>query len=258
MTEKRGNDEKASAGGSGTQDAWSAEVDQIDGPTATPADTEPRDAQEEAAEPSEASGASAADARAAAEARAEAARLEAAAAEEAAARAATRAEEARRAAWERDVERARAEGRDPLSMVAGEARRLLDSLQDRAAREIGRGLLWGTRKSIGQMLGGGAKPERERDVWEDAVSDHHEDGYICRACPVCRVIAAQREAGRASTSAGADIADHLVAAGGELVTALREAVDALARPTPARRPREDRPGQADRDDHGDVEHIDLG
>ncbi|RBQ20246.1 hypothetical protein DP939_10580 [Spongiactinospora rosea] len=168
-----------------------------------------------------------------------------------------RAEAARRAAWEREVERARAEGRDPLTVVAGEARRLLDSLQDRAAREIGRGLLWGTRKGIGrgigQVFGGGRGGRRdERDVWQEAISEH-EDGYICRSCPVCRVIAARREAGQ-STSAGVgtDIADHLVAAGGELVTALREAVDALARPAPPRRPRDDRDAPGDRGEHNDL------
>ncbi|WP_146607267.1 hypothetical protein [Spongiactinospora gelatinilytica] len=211
MTENRDID-----GGRGAEDPWSAVVDQVGdaADAAEPGAPEPRDAG--SAEWDE------------------------------------RAEAARRAAWEREVERARAEGRDPLTVVAREARRLLDSLQDRAAREIGRGLLWGTRKGIGQVFGGGGGGQRgERDVWEEAIYAH-EDGYICRSCPVCRVIAARREAGQnTSAGVGTDIADHLVAAGGELVTALREAVDALARPAPPRRPRDDRDDPGDRGEHND-------
>ncbi|GLW10525.1 hypothetical protein Misp01_56530 [Microtetraspora sp. NBRC 13810] len=130
--------------------------------------------------------------------------------------------------------------RDPVASVADEAMRLFGAVQDRAAREIGRGLLKGTAAGLGQALGGGGR--KERDVWEEAVSAHDEDEYICRACPVCRAIAAQRESGTGVT-------DHLAAAGGELFAAFRQAVDVIARPSEPRRPREDPP---------DVEHIDLG
>lgn len=123
-------------------------------------------------------------------------------------------------------------GDDPLGSVAEEAMKLFEAVRERAVREVGRGLLKGTADGFGRALGGG------RDVWQEAVADHDE--YICRACPICRVIAAQRES-------GASVADHLAAAGGELFAALRQAVDALTRPP--RRPREDRP---------EAEHIDLG
>jgi hypothetical protein len=43
------------------------------------------------------------------------------------------------------------------------------------------------------------------------------------------------------------VTDHLLAAGGELVTAFRQMVDALQRPAAPKRPEEPR-----------VEHIDLG
>jgi hypothetical protein len=154
-----------------------------------------------------------------------------------------------RAEWERARERAqerggeRGQARDPLGSVADEAGKLFDALQSRAAREVRRGLIKSTTAGLGQAFGGGGGGGRkERDVWEEAVTDHDDDGYICRACPVCRVMAARRES-------GADVTDHLMAAGGELFAAFRQAVDAVTRPAPPRRPRDDRP---------DVEHIDLG
>ncbi|SDI01243.1 DUF5304 family protein [Nonomuraea jiangxiensis] len=122
--------------------------------------------------------------------------------------------------------------RDPIGTVADEARKLFESIQGRATRQVGKSVL-------NSFTGGG---RRERDVWEEAVSEPHDE-YICRACPVCRAIAAQRES-------GSDVTGHLVAAGGELFAAFRGALDALSRPAP-RGPRE-------RDRRGDVEHIDLG
>jgi hypothetical protein len=126
--------------------------------------------------------------------------------------------------------------RDPIGTVADEARKLFDSIQGRATRQVG--------KSVFNSFTGGGR--RERDVWEEAVSEPHDE-YICRACPVCRAIAAQRES-------GSDVTGHLVAAGGELFAAVRGAFDALSRPAP-RRPHDDR----DRGGrHDNVEHIDLG
>ncbi|MEV0615963.1 DUF5304 family protein [Nonomuraea sp. NPDC050404] len=134
----------------------------------------------------------------------------------------------------------RGAGNDPIGTVADEARRLLDSIQGRATRQVGRTV-------FNSFTGGG---RRERDVWEEAVSDTHDE-YICRACPVCRAIAAQRES-------GADVTGHLMAAGGELFAAFRGALDTLSRPAPPRRPRDDRDRRAPDDRRDDVEHIDLG
>lgn len=129
-------------------------------------------------------------------------------------------------------------GGDPLGSLAEEAKKLFGALQDRAAREVGKVVIKNTAGGIGQILSGGGQ---RRDVWEEAVAAH-EDEYVCRACPICRVIAAQRES-------GASVADHLVAAGGELLAAFRQAVDTLTRPSAPRRPREDDP---------DVRHVDPG
>ncbi|MFG1701738.1 hypothetical protein ACFLIM_00970 [Nonomuraea sp. M3C6] len=126
--------------------------------------------------------------------------------------------------------------RDPIGSVADEARKLFESIQGRATRQVGKTV-------FNSFTGGGGR--RERDVWEEAVSEPHDE-YICRACPVCRAIAAQRES-------GSDVTGHLVAAGGELFAAVRGALDALSRPAP-RGPRD----LHDRRDRGDVEHIDLG
>ncbi|WP_043638419.1 DUF5304 family protein [Nonomuraea candida] len=143
-------------------------------------------------------------------------------------------------------------GRDPIGTVADEARKLFESIQGRATRQVGKSV-------FNSFTGGGGR--KERDVWEEAVSEPHDE-YICRACPVCRAIAAQREAG----ASGSDVTGHLMAAGGELFAAFRGALDALSRPAPAR-PRDDRDRDRDRDgdrdrDRGerrdDVEHIDLG
>lgn len=125
--------------------------------------------------------------------------------------------------------------RDPIGSVADEARKLFGAIQDRATRQVGKTVF----NSVTGAAGGGRK---ERDVWGEAVSEPEEE-YICRACPVCRAIAAQKES-------GTDVAGHLAAAGGELFAAFRQALDALSRPAP-RRPSQERR-------HDDVEHIDLG
>ncbi|MFF3664653.1 hypothetical protein [Microtetraspora malaysiensis] len=134
---------------------------------------------------------------------------------------------------------------DPLGSIAEEAMKLFDTLQRRVGRELGKGFVKGGVSGLGDALGGGLGGAfgtgRTDDVWGEAVAADEHDEYICRACPVCRVIAAGKES-------GGDVTDHLVAAGGELVTALRQAVDALQqRATPPKRPDEPR-----------VEHIDLG
>lgn len=131
--------------------------------------------------------------------------------------------------------------RDPIGTVTDEARKLFDTIQGRATRQVGRSVF---NSFTGGGSGGGGK---EKDVWSEAVSEPHEEEYICRACPVCRAIAAQRESGN-------DVTGHLVAAGGELFAAFRQTIDALSRPAP-RRPRDDRSGDHSRDN---VEHIDLG
>jgi hypothetical protein len=124
--------------------------------------------------------------------------------------------------------------RDPIGTVADEARKLFESIQGRATRQVG--------KSVFNSFAGGGR--RERDVWEEAVAEPHDE-YICRACPVCRAIAAKRES-------GSDVTGHLVAAGGELFAAVRGALDVLSKPPAPRRQRDDQ----DRRDN--VEHIDLG
>ncbi|MEV0344469.1 DUF5304 family protein [Nonomuraea sp. NPDC050680] len=128
--------------------------------------------------------------------------------------------------------------RDPIGTVTDEARKLFDTIQGRATRQVGRTVL--------NSFTGGGGGQRDRDVWSEAVSEPHDE-YICRACPVCRAIAAQRES-------GSDVTGHLVAAGGELFAAFRQTIDALSRPAP-RRPRDDQSGEHGRDN---VEHIDLG
>ncbi|MFI6596930.1 DUF5304 family protein [Nonomuraea sp. NPDC050536] len=125
--------------------------------------------------------------------------------------------------------------RDPIGTVAEEARKLFDTIQGKATRHVG--------KTVINTVTGGGGGHKERDVWEEAVSEPEHEEYICRACPVCRAIAAQRES-------GSDVAGHLVAAGGELFAAVRGALDALSRPAP-RRPRDDQ-------SRDNVEHIDLG
>ncbi|MEV6035214.1 DUF5304 family protein [Nonomuraea sp. NPDC052116] len=132
--------------------------------------------------------------------------------------------------------------RDPIGTVADEARKLFESIQGRATRQVGKSV-------FNSFTGGGAR--RERDVWEEAVSEPHDE-YICRACPWCRAIAAQRES-------GADVTGHLMAAGGELFAAFRGALDSLSRPAP-RGPSEDtQDRRASRPEGGgNVEHIDLG
>ncbi|MFG3440567.1 hypothetical protein ACGF0J_25210 [Nonomuraea sp. NPDC047897] len=106
---------------------------------------------------------------------------------------------------------------DPIGTVADEARKLFDAIQGRATRHVGRTVL-------NSFTGGGGGGRRERDVWGEAVAEPEEE-YICRACPVCRAIAAQREPGN-------DVTSHLVAAGGELFAAFRQTLDVLSRPAP--------------------------
>ncbi|MEU4574039.1 hypothetical protein [Nonomuraea sp. NPDC023979] len=134
--------------------------------------------------------------------------------------------------------------RDPIGTVAEEARKLFDAIQGRATRQVG--------KTVFNSFTGGGGGREQKDVWGEAVSEP-EGEYVCKACPFCRAIAAQREGAtnRAGEAAG-DVAGHIMAAGGELFAAFREAFDALSRPAP-RRPRDER--DRDRDN---VEHIDLG
>ncbi|MEO3858109.1 DUF5304 family protein [Acrocarpospora sp. B8E8] len=129
---------------------------------------------------------------------------------------------------------------DPLGSAAEEAMKFLDSLQQRVGRELGKGFVKGAGSGIGNAFGSGTSRGRQQDVWGEAVSGHDHEEYICRACPVCRVIAARKES-------GGDVADHLIAAGGELLAAFRQAVDSLQRPATSRR-----------HDDSRVEHIDLG
>ncbi|WP_067176147.1 hypothetical protein [Microtetraspora niveoalba] len=130
---------------------------------------------------------------------------------------------------------------DPLASAAEEAMKLFDALQRRVGRELGKGFVKGGVSGLGGTLGGAFGGGRTDDVWGEAVAAHDHDEYVCRACPVCRVIAAGKES-------GGDVTDHLIAAGGELVAALRQAVDALQQRTaPPKRPEDSR-----------VEHIDLG
>ncbi len=127
---------------------------------------------------------------------------------------------------------------DPLGSAAEEAMKLLDALQQRMGRELGKGFVKGGVSGLSGAFGGTGTGRAQQDVWGEAVAAQEHDEYICRACPVCRVIAARRES-------GGDVADHLLAAGGELVAAFRQAVDALQSPAaPREEPR--------------VEHIDLG
>ncbi|WP_214103645.1 hypothetical protein [Acrocarpospora catenulata] len=131
---------------------------------------------------------------------------------------------------------------DPLGAAADEAKRLFDSLQQRVGREIGKGFVRGAGSGFGGMFAPPPPTTRQEDVWAEAVSGHDHEEYICRACPVCRVIAARKE-----KDARGDVTDHLIAAGGELLAAFRQAVDALQGPPAPRRP-----------DDPKVEHIDLG
>ncbi|MEU6425414.1 DUF5304 family protein [Microbispora sp. NPDC046973] len=136
---------------------------------------------------------------------------------------------------------------DPLGSAAEEAMKLLDAVQRRMGREFGKGLVKGGVSGFGSAFGGAGASGRGGDVWSEAVSEDHDE-YVCRACPVCRVIAARREA-------GGDVTGHLIAAGGELFAAFREAVDALQRPQAGGRAR---PAEERRSGETKVEHIDLG
>ncbi|GIH81522.1 hypothetical protein [Planobispora longispora] len=136
------------------------------------------------------------------------------------------------------------EDRDPIGSAAEEAFKLFDTLQRKAAKQLGRNLVRGTMTGFGSAFSGGGR-SGGRDVWEEAVSTDEE--YICRACPVCRAMAAQRES-------GGQVADHLMQAGSELLAALKSAVDALNRPSPGQRERERGTSREDTP----VEHIDLG
>jgi hypothetical protein len=134
---------------------------------------------------------------------------------------------------------------DPLAGAVDEARRFFDSVQRRIGVEIGKGVVKGGVTGIGQSLGqtfGRYGSGGDRDVWSDAVAARHDEEYICRACPVCRMKAARRDA-------GGDVADHLIAAGGELFAAVRQAVEAVSRPSTPK-------PSGDTDTR--VQHIDLG
>lgn len=150
----------------------------------------------------------------------------------------------------------RDDDRDPIGTVAEEARKLFDTIQGRATRHVGRSVF---NSFTGGAFSGGGR--QERDVWGEAVAEP-EDEYVCRACPFCRAIAAQRESAAAGRGTGGEavgeVAGHLVAAGGELFAAFRQALDSFSRPAP-RRTGESRDGRS-RDGHGrdTVEHIDLG
>ncbi|GGS55140.1 hypothetical protein GCM10010156_12440 [Planobispora rosea] len=136
------------------------------------------------------------------------------------------------------------EDRDPIGSATEEAFKLFDALQRRAARQLGKNLVKGTMTGFGGAFSGGGRTGG-RDVWEEAVSEEEE--YICRACPVCRAMAAQRES-------GGQVTDHLMQAGSELLAALKSAVDALNRPSPGKQARERDTSREDTP----VEHIDLG
>ncbi|MBO3745569.1 hypothetical protein J5X84_05755 [Streptosporangiaceae bacterium NEAU-GS5] len=136
--------------------------------------------------------------------------------------------------------------KDPLTAAAEEARRLFDALQRRVGREVGKGFVRGAGSAFsGGRYGGGYGGGRAgTDVWEEAVSGHDDDEYICTACPVCRMKAARR-------GAQGDVTDHLISAGGELIAAFRQVVDAFQRPPAPRSPSD---GPRD----GRVERIDIG
>ncbi|GAA4580676.1 hypothetical protein GCM10023194_09700 [Planotetraspora phitsanulokensis] len=143
---------------------------------------------------------------------------------------------------------------DPLGSAAEEAMKLLDALQQRMGREFGKGVVKGSANGFGINFGGGDRRNRDHDVWGEAVSEPHGDEYICRACPVCRVIAARKES-------GGDVADHLIAAGGELFAAVRQAFDALQRPSsgsPGSSSGSSAGSSGPRQGEPRVEHIDLG
>ncbi len=140
--------------------------------------------------------------------------------------------------------------RDPLGSVAEEAMKLFDALQQRVMREVGKNVVKGGARAgmsgLGQAFGTGRSAPP--DVWSEAVAEHDPHGdeeYICRACPICRMKAASRES-------GGEVTDHLVAAGGELFAAVRQAFEALQRPASGSRPRDREPRPSR------VEHIDLG
>lgn len=133
---------------------------------------------------------------------------------------------------------------DPFGSAADEALKLLDALQQRVGRELGKGFVKGAFSGVAGTTQRPRTTSAPQDVWSEAVSGHDHEEYICRACPVCRVIAARRDA-------GGDVGDHLMAAGSELLAAFRQAVDSLQRPATPR-------GPADPAGDSKVEHIDLG
>ncbi|WP_283133773.1 hypothetical protein [Rhizohabitans arisaemae] len=108
----------------------------------------------------------------------------------------------------------------PQGSAAEEALRLLDALQQRVGREFAKGFI------KGGFEGFTSRGSRTRgDVWSEAVNEpEYGDGeYICRACPVCRAIAASR-------GSGPDVADQVASVGGEFLTAVRGAFDVLTKP----------------------------
>jgi hypothetical protein len=121
-----------------------------------------------------------------------------------------------------------------------------DSVLDEAVR-----LMEGLRRRVvrGAVRGAVAGPRDSEDVWSKATSedpfDHIATGSAeCRACPICRAIAAAR-------SSGPDVVDYMMDAGESLLDAAREARSAYERSWRPRRDEADpggsTPGTADRD-----------
>lgn len=111
--------------------------------------------------------------------------------------------------------------------VLDEAVRLMDGLRRRVVR--------------GAIRGAVARPRDTGDVWSEATReerfDHIATGSAeCRACPICRAIAAAR-------NSGPDVVDYMVDAGESLMAAARAAVSAYERSR--------RGGDAPRDAGGD-------
>jgi hypothetical protein len=94
------------------------------------------------------------------------------------------------------------------------------------------------RKRVSGATGAGSG---SGDVWSEATSeawgDHIATGAPeCRYCPVCRAIAASREA-------GPDVVSHVMSAGESLYAAFREAVAGFERTKPAGSPRHEPGGE---------------
>ncbi|MEV0398921.1 hypothetical protein [Actinoallomurus sp. NPDC050550] len=78
------------------------------------------------------------------------------------------------------------------------------------------------------------------DVWSEATSEawsEHTGAAECRYCPVCRAIAASRES-------GPEVLSHVMAAGEQLYSAVREAMAGFERTRPRPRAAGDDPAGA--------------